>query len=242
MKYGIYEKNYNVYFNLEIHEIFDKILHDETGIYYKLLDNQWILIDREMLKVRYICHRVNDETELLKINKMFGVEIDLRDDYVNKNVMVVHDPFMFGPSLDDYLKNYNHNFIILNIKSERIELYILELLKKYNITDYFFLDSSFPMIYELNKYNANIALRYSEYELINNNMGNYIWVDCFHGYSLSNNDYHFLKNNNKKICFVSPELQKHDISMINQFKINIKNNLTIPDFICCKHDNIIRWL
>lgn len=36
--------------------------------------------------------------------------------------------------------------MILNVKSERIEHKILELLRKYNIKDYFFLDFTFPMI------------------------------------------------------------------------------------------------
>jgi len=247
MYHQIYEETKNEYYNLKIHEIFDKVLNDREGVYYKHIDEQWILINRNMLQVKYICHRINDESSLESIDKMFGVEVDLKDDYVNKNVMVVHDPFMNGPNFEDYLKKYNHRFIILNVKSERIEFHILELLKKYNINDYFFLDSSFPMIYQLHKHNANVALRYSEYETINtsqnmNDLTNYVWVDCFHGFSLSHTDYQYFKQNNKTICMVSPELQKHNMEMIYQFRDKMINNYMIPSFICCKHDNIIKWI
>ena len=55
--------------------------------------------------------------------------------------------------------------MILNIKSERIEYKVLNLLQKYNINNYFFLDSSFPMIYQLSEEGEkNIAVRYSEFE------------------------------------------------------------------------------
>lgn len=46
-----------------------------------------------------------------------------------------------------------------------MELKALEMLRKYGIKRYFFLDSSFPMIkLLLDMGESNIALRYSEYE------------------------------------------------------------------------------
>ena len=46
-----------------------------------------------------------------------------------------------------------------------IELKVLELLKKYNIKHYFFLDSSFPMIHKLSKGGEkNIAIDFPEFE------------------------------------------------------------------------------
>ena len=66
---------------------------------------------------------------------------------------------------EEYLKHYDHGTMILNIKSERIEFRVLELLKKYKVEKYFFLDSSFPMIYLLSEQGEkNIALRFSEFE------------------------------------------------------------------------------
>ena len=75
--------------------------------------------------------------------------------------------------------------MILNIKSERIELKVLDLMKKYKVKNYFFLDSSFPMIFLLsNQGEQNIALRISELEgmdTIRNMAGkvNWVLVDCF---------------------------------------------------------------
>lgn len=108
----------------------------------------------------YCCHRVNTINELLLINNSYGIEIDLRDN-INGKIHLSHDPFLLGEDLDKFLQYYNHSFLILNVKSERIEYKILELLKKYNINNYFFLDSSFPMIYKLSSEgNKNLAIRF----------------------------------------------------------------------------------
>ena len=95
--------------------------------------------------MEFIAHRINKKEELKNLSRKYGVEIDLRDN-VDGTIYINHDPFILGENFEDYLKEYNHGTMILNIKSERIELKILELLKKYNIKNYFFLDSSFPMI------------------------------------------------------------------------------------------------
>ena len=114
-----------------------------------------------MDKVLYINHRINKAEELDNINFNYGVELDLRDK--NKEIILAHDPFEEGENFEDYLKKYherklNKNLMILNIKSERIEYKVLELIKKYNIENYFFLDSSFPMIYQLNNIGEMVSL------------------------------------------------------------------------------------
>ena len=121
-------------------------------------------------------------------------------------------------------------------------------MKEYNISNYFFLDSSFPMIYLLNKeYNDNnIACRFSEYEPIDNfmnskNMYKYLWIDCFTIFPLNKENYQLIKNENKKICIVSPELQKQP-EKIEEYRNYIIENNIIPDMICCKSYNIINWI
>ena len=75
--------------------------------------------------------------------------------------------------------------MILNIKSERIEHKALEMIANHDVKDYFFLDSSFPMIKLLSDMGEHkIALRFSELEgldTIRNMAGkaDWIWVDCF---------------------------------------------------------------
>ena len=165
-----------------------------------------------------ISHRVNTITDLINTPINYGIEVDLRD--FNGNIILAHDPFIDGNLLMFFLKFYNHSFIILNIKSEGIEYKVLEIIKLYNIKNYFFLDSTIPMINNLIKIGEkNIAIRYSEYETIETvlnftNKVNYVWVDCFYDYILNNSIFKILKNNNFLICIVSPELQNRELDII----------------------------
>ena len=195
----------------------------------------------------YYCHRINTIDELKKIPYKYGIEIDLRDD-PDKGLILVHDPFIKkGEKFEEFLKHYNHSSIILNVKSERIEFRIIELLKMFNINNYFFLDSSFPMIYQLNKINEkNIAIRFSEFESIESvelvrNMVKWVWVDCFNNFPLNTHAYWKIKLAGLKICIVSPELQNHNIERINEFKTIIRNNNFEIDAICTKEYNINKW-
>ena len=186
--------------------------------------------------MEYIAHRVNTIKELKQTPTEYGVELDLRD-FENK-LILQHDPFKDGEEFEEYLKYYKHGTMILNIKSERIEFRVLELIKKYNINKYFFLDSSFPMIYQLVKQGENnIALRYSEFEGIDtlkNMIGSvkWVWVDCFTKFPLDINSYKILKES-FKLCLVSPELQGHSESMLAQFYAKTKE-ITF-DAICTKY-------
>lgn len=249
MLYDIYEEETNNKYNITINEIIDLIKKNKDNTFYKFIDNKKIKINNEIiLKTEFICHRINTIEELKDIDKQFGVEVDLRDDHKSGKIIMVHDPFIDGIYFEDYLKKYYHNTLILNIKSERIELECLKLVEKYNITNYFFLDSSFPMIYLLNKdfKNNNIACRFSEYESIENFIGykdmvKYVWIDCFTKFPLNNEIYVIINNENKKICIVSPELQKQS-EKIEEYRDMIIHENIIPDMICCKVYNIIRWI
>ncbi len=181
----------------------------------------------------YIAHRINTIEELRDIPHEWGVEIDLRDH--GNNIVLQHDPFITNATnFEDWLKHYNHSLIILNIKSEGIEYKVLDLLNKYNITSYFFLDSSIPMINKLiNKGENNIAIRYSEYEPVEfvdkfRGKCKWLWVDCFIKYPELN------KNimNGFNICLVSPSLQ----GRINEnIPLEIRDK---ADAICDKSYNI----
>ncbi len=193
----------------------------------------------------YCCHRINTVKELEKIPINYGIEVDLRDN-LNGEIYLSHDPYINGELFDDFLKNYHHSFIILNIKSERIEYKVLELLKKYDIRDYFFLDSSFPMIVRLsNEGEKNIAIRFSEYEgldTILNMKGkvNWVWVDCFTKNPLTKDIYIKLKQAGFKLCFVSPELQNQSEKM-KEYKDYFEKENIIMDMICTKYYNIEKW-
>ena len=68
----------------------------------------------------------------------------------------------------------------------------------------------------------NIALRFSEYEgldTIKSMIGkvDWIWIDCFSQLPISQMEFDFFKENNFKICLVSPELQGQE-SKISLYK------------------------
>ena len=194
--------------------------------------------------MEYIAHRINTIEELKQIPKEYGVELDLRD--YGERLILQHDPFKDGEDFEEYLKHYNHGTMILNIKSERIEHKVLELIQKYNIKKYFFLDSSFPMIYLLSKSGEkNIALRFSEFEGIDTILNmkgkvEWIWVDCFTNLPITAENYKLLKEHGFKFCLVSPELQGQN-EKLEYYKKYLQDEGIFFDAICTKVYNIDKW-
>lgn len=201
----------------------------------------------------FIAHRINTIQELKTIPTSVGVEVDIR----NKGTQLVlaHDPYPLSPEskdayieedFDAYLSHFKHAFIILNVKTEGIENQILSLLKKYNITQYFFLDCSFPMIYKLShKLNEDkIAMRVSQFESIEtvkNMIGKvkWLWIDCFSEFPLDPSSYQFLKNY-FKLCYVSPELQQQPEKVFEMIDL-VNETEMIPDMVCSKIANWGKW-
>lgn len=194
----------------------------------------------------FCCHRINTSSELKNIPIKYGIEVDLRDG-LNGCIHLSHDPFVIGELFDTFLNKYMHAFIILNIKSERIEYKILDILKKFNICNYFFLDSSFPMIYKLScEGEQNISVRFSELESIDTVMKlrgkiKWVWIDCFTKNPLTHDVYTNLKKEGFKLCFVSPELQNQN-SKIEEYRDYFQKNNIHLDMICTKSYNIDRWI
>lgn len=194
----------------------------------------------------YIAHRINTINELKKLDKKYGIEIDIRDS--GKNLIVVHDPFKKGILLKSYLKYFKHKFLIANIKSERIEDKVIKVFKKNNITNFFFLDSSFPKIIDLVKKKfKKIALRVSFYENISTAKKlkgkiNWIWFDTFKGLPKNLDELKYLKYNlNYKICLVCPKL--HDqTNHLDLKKIKIIKKRKLIDAICTKEKFFKLWL
>lgn len=194
--------------------------------------------------MQYIAHRINTLEELEKLPLDLGAEIDIRDH--GGRLILQHEPFMEGVNLEDFLRNYQHSSLILNIKSERIEHEVTRLLKKYNVRDYFFLDSSFPMIYQLSQSGEkNIALRFSEFEGLDTIIAMrgcalWVWVDCFSKLPLDAKSYQQIKNAGYKLCLVSPDLvgRPQDIDKYHDYLISQKMTF---DAICVKVQNIQKW-
>ncbi len=189
----------------------------------------------------YISHRINRKHELQKVPEEYGIELDLRD--CGDRIVLQHDPFIKHDAEDfeSFLEAYRHRLIILNVKSERIEWRVLEIMAKYSIEKYFFLDSSFPMIRALiQRGERQIAVRFSEFEPIESALAlagqvEWVWVDCFTKLPLNDENYSKLAKH-FRICIVSPELQGRDTSQISDYARQLRDYPV--DGICSKRPDL----
>ena len=72
-----------------------------------------------MKKENIIIHRVNNIELLKSIDYKFGCEVDIRTN--GSKLILNHDPFKSGENLIDYLDEYRHGTLVLNIKETGIE-------------------------------------------------------------------------------------------------------------------------
>ncbi|MCC7083491.1 MAG: hypothetical protein IT427_00625 [Pirellulales bacterium] len=186
-----------------------------------------------------IAHRINTIAQLQQVPPHYGVELDLRDS--GDRLILQHDPFSTGEDFEDYLRHWRHRLMILNIKSERIEHRVLELVQQFRVRDYFFLDSSFPMLRQLvNLGERRIAVRFSEYEPVESALSlagqvDWVWIDCFSKLPLDGRKYGLLRRH-FKLCAVSPELQGRPTESIPEYAREL---FPFPlDAVCTKRPDL----
>ena len=191
-----------------------------------------------------IMHRINTKDALLKTPTEFGVEVDIRTN--NNQLIMHHDPFEQGENFEEWLEVYEHGTLILNVKEEGLENRLIELMSKYNIDDYFFLDQSFPFLVKTsNDKEKRCAVRVSEFESIDTaitlaNKVDWIWVDCFTHFPLTAHQVKKLQTEFKfKLCFVSPELHgRTKIEHVKEFIQGIKFLGIKGDAVCTKYPEL----
>ena len=190
-----------------------------------------------------IKHRVNSINDLIGTEKIYGVEIDVRT--FNNKLILSHDPFQNGCFLVDWLENFKHKFLIINVKEDGLEGEILDLLDRFKIRNFFFLDQPFPTIINLVKNNLFIsALRISEFENVNlyafKDKLEWIWLDSFNNFNLEDIHWDEFRRLNFKICLVSPELQGRESSEIILIKDFLMLNKILIDAVCTKKPEL--WI
>ena len=188
--------------------------------------------------MRIYSHRVNKKNALEQTSPEFGVEIDLRT-YSDK-LILSHDPFTSGELFQDWLSVWKGQPLILNVKEDALEVAILEILDKHGITDFFFLDQSYPSIRRLIAMGiTKVATRVSDYEDLTTALksgSDWVWLDSFS----ASWDYLMeatksIAENGQKSCLVSPELQRIDPSEeLSRLKILIQENNLKIDAVCTK--------
>lgn len=158
-----------------------------------------------------IAHRRNTLRDLLETQGKYGVEVDIRSH--GDRLIIHHDPLVEGESFEEWLAQYKHGTLILNIKEEGLETRLIGLMKTYGVDNYFFLDQSFPFLVKwANAGEHRCAVRVSEFESIETALTlagriDWVWVDCFTRFPLSGSDAMRLQRAGFKLCLVSPELQ-----------------------------------
>ena len=192
-----------------------------------------------------IIHKVNTVKKLKTVPIEYGIEIDIRIE--NNSLCLSHDPiidFNTVCKLDDLLTEFNHRFIVANIKDTGIEMRAIETIVE-KTENFFLLDFEIPFLFKKNKsIKKFLSVRYSQFEKIKKNslILNYVdwlWVDTFEKFPINENNLKILPNVKK--CIVSPERwgREEDINKIARFmKLN---NLNF-ELIMTDLDKVDSWI
>lgn len=162
---------------------------------------------------RFYRHRINTIADLDRVEPDYGIEFDLRSD--GQRVIVTHDPFTDGPTVEEFFPHIGKRPCIFNVKCEGIEQHVLSLARKHGIDEYFFLDCSVPAAMKLARGGeTGIAVRYSEVEPLEGVLAwkgraRWVWIDCFTRFPTEQPAWDRIAEH-FQICLVSPELQGHD--------------------------------
>ena len=116
-------------------------------------------------------------------------------------------------------------------------------MRQHRIQDYFFLDSSFPMIRLLSEQGERrLAVRFSEYEPLESALAvagrvEWVWVDCFTCMPLTA-DSHAALRARFRLCAVSPELQGRPVAEIAAYAEQLRPYPV--DAVCTKRPDLWR--
>ncbi len=171
--------------------------------------------------MQIIAHRRNKIEELKATPSKYGIEVDIRS--YGSRLVVSHEVFVDAVNFEEWVRHYTHKILILNIKEEGIEYHVKDIVESHGITNYFFLDLSFPFLVKMiNTGESRVAVRFSEYESIETALAlvgkvDWVWVDYFTKMPLTSTAYETLSKY-FKICLVSPELLGKDFQEINVCK------------------------
>lgn len=193
----------------------------------------------------WIHHRCNTLSDVRRLNRKDGAEIDLRaDSSVPGRIYLAHDPWSPGEDFEAWLRCFRGAEItgplILNTKEDGLEDRALELLHYYKVTNFFFLDTAFPTLIRCSSAttsrsaDSRFAIRVSKYEhvqpaLFQTLAAGWVWADCFGAEPLGLETLNSLPSR-VRVCLVSPELQQGSLDDL----LNFKDLISRVDAICTK--------
>ena len=189
--------------------------------------------------IRLYRHRVNTIDALEATAPGLGIELDLRSD--GDRVIVTHDPFTDGPTIEELFPKIGGRPCIFNVKCEGIEARVLDLARRHGIDDFFFLDLSIPAAVKLwRQGETRLAVRWSEYEpaagvLAWSGRARWVWVDCFNAFPADDEEWAKVSAA-FKVCLVSPELQAHGAEAIERARVALATRRY--DAVCTKRPEL----
>lgn len=189
-----------------------------------------------------VIHRVNRGSDLAAIPNSFGVEVDLRQ--WGKNIIVEHDAFVEGESFEVWLSHFQHEIVVLNIKSEGIEFRAVNmLLESSPKAKYFLLDQSFPFMVKSILGNSLVSgIRVSDIESFEQAFElrpQWIWLDCHRGnWSYLEDALSGALKLGINTCLASPELHGRQVEKeMLQIKEIFKVTNMKPTAVCTKNSS-----
>lgn len=192
-----------------------------------------------------IAHRRNKREELRAASTDCGIEVDIRSH--GDDLIIHHDPFAAGELFTDWIKDFRHKTLILNVKEEGLEERLLQIMHDRRIDDFFFLDQSFPFLVKTSKTGeTRCAVRVSEFESIDTALTlagkvDWVWVDCFTRFALSAEEAQRLHEAGFRLCVVSPELQGRDPEVEIPLLVQLMADRKIfPAAVCSKRPDLWR--
>jgi hypothetical protein len=188
--------------------------------------------------MRIYKHRVNSKSALESVESAFGVEIDFRTN--SNSLILAHDAFTQGELFEEWLSAWHGQPLILNVKEDALEEAILEVLNQHGVTDFFFLDQSYPSIRRMISVGmTKVATRVSDYEDLSTALksgSDWVWLDSFSGsWNYLMEATKAIDENGQKSCLVSPELQRLDSGdELDRLKTLIRENELQLNAVCTK--------
>jgi hypothetical protein len=185
-----------------------------------------------------IAHRRNHASELRATPRKYGIEVDIRS--FGDRLVIHHDACVDGERIEDWLEDYDHGTLILNVKEEGLEDRLLTLMAERGIERFFFLDQSFPfLIRTARQGERRCAVRVSEFESTVtarnlSGMIDWVWVDCFTRFPLDGAAARDLTDAGMKLCIVSPELQGRSVDEIADLRALLAAEAIFPAAVCTK--------
>ena len=185
---------------------------------------------------------ISEKNQLLAFDRSFsldfGTETDIRD--YNGELVISHNiADEHCMSVEKFLKIYkkfNKNLpLALNIKADGLQIKLKELIKKFDINNYFVFDMSIPDGLQYLKQDIKSFTRESEYETIpafyNDAKG--IWLDEFKSHWIDKEIIQKHIKNGKQLCIVSPDLHKRKYQEEWQHYKDIEKELCINNLMIC---------